>query len=228
MRRVLLFAALLSLLGLTTAFADTFSTNTEDVASFTTDVSVSVPGPTPFPNTIYITGGTEVPPGDLALMIPVNNNVTSKLLVLSTEPIDAQADQTKFFAWESPVAPPQGFSLNGDITLNLEQKDGGANRMTAALFSCPEVAPTSTVTTGSPACSMIAVGVSPAVGGGNGFLDRTVQFDNVSATVPAGSQLRLKIVNRARDATLGVLSTMDFTVQWGFLPARQSKLVIVP
>jgi len=230
MRRVFLFAAFLSLLGLSTAFAASLSSQAEDVASYTTDVSVSVPGPTPFPNTIYIRAGDEVPPGELDLMVPVtNDHVTSKELVLSTENIQLQADLAKFYAWESPVAPAQGYSLTGDITLNLEQKDGGENRMTAALFSCPAAAPVSTVTTGATPCVLIASGVSPAVpDGGEGFIERTVFFDNVSAVVPAGSQLRLKIVNRSVDEVLGVVSTENFTVAWGFLPARQSKLVIVP
>ena len=228
MRRVFLFAALLALVGLSTAFAASFSSQSEDIASFTTDVSISVPGPTPFPNTIFVRGGSDLPPGDLDLMTPVaNDNVTSKLLVLSTEPIELQTAATKYFAWESPVAPAQGYSLDGDVTLNLEQKDGGSNRMTAGLFSCPELAPVATVTGSTPACSVIAIGVSPAVSGGNGFLDRTVFFPDVSTVVPAGHQLRLKIVNRASDGS-GVLSQGDFTVAWGFLPARQSTLVIVP
>jgi hypothetical protein len=87
----------------------------------------------------------------------------------------------------------------------------------------------STVTTGATPCVLISSGVSPAVpDGGEGFIERTVFFDNVSAIVPAGSQLRLKIVNRSADEVLGVVSTENFTVAWGFLPARQSKLVIVP
>ena len=228
MRRVLLFAALLSLVGLSSAFAASFSTNAEDMTTFATDVSVSVPGPTPFPNTIYITGGSDVPPGDLELLTPADNNhTTTKLLALGTEAIEVQADPTKFYAWESPVAPAQGFSLAGDITLHVEQKDGGENRMTAGLFVCPAAAPVSTVTTGADPCTVIAIGVSPAVPGGNGFLPRTVFFPDVSATVPVGSQLRLKIVNRQLDGVT-VLSTKAFTVSWGFLPARESKLVIVP
>ena len=125
MRRLFLFAALLSLVGLSTAFAASISSKAEDIDSFSTDVSISVPGTTPFPNIIYIRGGDDVPPGALDLMLPVtNDHVTSKELILSTEAIGLQADLAKFYAWESPVAPAQGYSLTGDITLPLFQPAG--------------------------------------------------------------------------------------------------------
>jgi hypothetical protein len=229
LRRLLLFAALLVLVGLSSAFAASFSTQSEDIASFTTDVSISVPdNPTPFPNVIYVRGDSATPLGALSLVTPTaNDNVKTKLLVLSTEAIGVQAGATKYFAWATPTAPAQGYSLTGDVTLSVEQKDGGANRMTAALLSCPADAPITTVTTGVSPCVQIAVGISPAVGGGNGFLTRTVSFPDVSATIPSGSQLRLKIVNRATDGAT-TLSTKDFTVQWGYGPSRPSELVVVP
>ncbi|MFL6205233.1 MAG: hypothetical protein ACJ739_07755, partial [Acidimicrobiales bacterium] len=170
-------------------------------------------------------GNSDTPLGALDLITPTaNDNVKTKLLVLSTEAIGAQATATKFFAWATPTAPAQGYLLNGVVTLSLEQKDGGANRMTAGLYSCPAAAPITTITTGPNACTEITTGVSPAVGGGNGFLTRTVTFPAVNATIVAGNQLRLKIVNRST----GSLSTSDFTIQWGYGPSRPSQLVTVP
>ena len=230
MRRVVLFAAVLALVGLSTAFAASFSTQAEDVESFTTDVSISVPGPTPFPGTLFVRNGKTGAPGSLDLVAPTtNDSVASKELILSAEAINLQTTSTKYFTWSSPTAPTNGYSLTGDVTLEIEQRDGPSNRMTAGLFSCPAASPVSTVTTGAEPCTIIAIGVAPALpSGGNGYLLRTVSFPDVAATIPSGSQLRLKLVNRASDPSLGTLSTVNFSIQWGYLPARQSKLVITP
>jgi len=227
-RRLLTFAALLVLVGLSTAFAASFGTQSEDVASFTTDVSISVPttqGPTPFPPTIYVRGDSDTPLGLLALTPPTeNDSVRSKDLLLSTEAIGAQATLTKYFAWATPAAPAQGYSLTGDVTLSVHVMGGSTNRITAGLFSCPAAAAIETVT---PTCTTIAVGIAPAIGGGNGFLVRTVSFPDVSATIPAGSQLRLKIVNRSPDGST-VLSTGTMRLAWGYGPSRPAELVITP
>jgi hypothetical protein len=39
--------------------------------------------------------------------------------------------------------------------------------------------------------------------------------------------IRLKVVNRAQDGAL-VLSTSDFTIQWGYGPSRPSELAVTP
>ena len=228
MRRVVTFAALLLLVGLSTAFAASLGTQSEDIASFETDVSISVPttqGPTPFPPTIYIRGDSDTPLGLLGLVQPTApDNVRSKDLLLSTEAIGAQTTLTKYFAWATPAAPAQGYALTGDVTLSIHAMGGASNRITAGLFSCPAAAAIETVT---PACTVIAVGIAPTLTGGNGFLVRTVSFPDVAATIPAGSQLRLKIVNRSPDGST-VLSTGTMRLAWGYGPSRPAELVITP
>jgi hypothetical protein len=96
--------------------------------------------------------------------------------------------------------------------------------MTAGLNKCPEAAAIETIT---PSCTVIAVAISPAVTGGNGFLVRTVSFLDVAETIPAGWQLRLKVVNRSPDGTT-VLSTGDIRLAWGYGPSRPAELVITP
>jgi hypothetical protein len=225
MRRVVVFAAFLALLGLSSAFAASFSTQAEDTKSFSTPVSISVPGPTPLPNTIYIRGDSDTPLGLLGLVQPTtNDNVRSKDLLLSSEAIQDQTTSTKYFAWATPAAPAEGYSLNGDVTLSMHVMGGASNRITAGLFSCPASASITTVT---PACTVIAVGIAPALTGGSGFLVRTVSFQDVATTIPPGSQLRLKIVNRSPDGTT-VLSTATMRLAWGYGPSRPAELVITP
>lgn len=229
MRRVGLFAALLLLVGLSTAFAASFSVEAEDVASFATDVSISVPAPTPFPSLIYVRGQASGGTGTLDLVPPsANDSVTNKLLVLSTEAIEAQTDAAKHFVWRAPAAPTNGYLLAGGVSLFIDQRDGGANLLTAGLFSCPAGAPLTTVTSGTLACTLIKAAVGAAGANGNGYQERTVLFGTIPATViPAGSELRLKLVNRAADGSV-VLSASNVEIQWGYLAARQSRLVISP
>lgn len=228
MRRVVLFFTGLCLLGLSTAFAASFTVQAEDIHSFSTPVSISVPGPAPLPATIYVRGEATGGTGALDLQAPAaNDSVTGKLLRLSTEPAEAQTDTTKHFVWKTVAAPASGWLLSGNVTLYISQNGGGSNRMTAGLFSCPSAAPAVTVTTGTAACTVIKIAVGAPGSSGNGYQERTVSFGPVgSFTIPSGSQLRLKIVNRANNGS--VLSTGDWDLQWGYLPSRQSKLVIAP
>ncbi len=230
MRRVLLFAVGLSLLGLSSAFAASFTVQAEDIHSFSTPVSISVPTPTPFPGTIFVRGQASGGTGTLDLKPPTTkDSVTSKLLRLSTEPIEAQADTTKHFVWRTAAAPASGWLLSGSVTLYIEQNGGGSNLMTAGLFSCPSAAPAVTITTGTPACTPIKIAIGAPGGPGSGYDERMVSFGVVGpVTIPSGSELRLKIVNRQTNGTSTVISTSDWDLQWGYLPARQSKLVISP
>jgi len=227
MRRVFVFAALLSLVGLSTAMASSFSFQAEDVSSFTTEVSISVPDqPVPLTDQIYVRGPASEATGTLDLQPPAaNDSVTGRLLVLSTEPIELQADPTKYFTWQTPDAPPTGYSLNGAVTLWISQNGGGSNLMTAGLFSCPATAPSSSVTGGAVPCTLLRAAIAAPGVGGAGYQERTVSFGTVTASIPAGHQLRLKVVNRAQDGAV-VLSTSSWDLQWGYLPARQSRLVI--
>jgi hypothetical protein len=227
-RRVLLIAALVALLGLTTAVAANVSVEVEDVASFTTDVSITVPA-TPVPGTIYIRGAASGASGTLDFTAPASNDsVTGKLLVLSTETLQSQTDATKYFTWRSPAAPAGGWLLSGTVSLTgISQNGGGSNRMTAGLFSCAAAAAPDSSNTGQ--CQQIDLAVGNVGGSGSGFQERTVSFGTVpTTTIPGGHELRLKIVNRAQEPVGTVVSSSSWDLQWGFLPARQSRLVITP
>jgi hypothetical protein len=242
-RRVVLFGLLLALVGMSTAFAASLSVQTEDIATFTTDVSISVPTsttsttmppPAPFPATIYVRGAADTGVGSLDFVAPAkNDSVTRRLLVLSTEPIELQTTPSMYLTWKSQIAPAQGYLLSGSVTLYIEQNGGAANRVTAGLFICPSTVPDSTtvtlpdLTTVPPPATCTVVDVASAAPGtnGEGYQERRVSFGAVGPVViPPGQQLRLKVVNRANDGQ--VLSTEDVDLQWGFLPSRQSRLEI--
>jgi hypothetical protein len=57
------------------------------------------------------------------------------------------------------------------------------------------------------------------VGTGNGLKERLVLFPPVVAEIAQGRQLRLKVINPAASST-------DWTLSWGYLPARQSTLTV--
>jgi hypothetical protein len=226
-RRLLLVAALFGLAGLSTAFAAGSSVEVEDVASFTTDVSITVPA-TPVPPTVYIRGSSSGSTGTLDFQAPAtNDSVTSKTLVLSTEALQAQTDTTKFFTWQSPAAPASGWILSGTVTLFITQNGGGSNRMTAGLLSCAAAAAPDSSNTGQ--CQLIDLAVGNPGASGSGFQERVVQFGTVpTTTIPSGHQLRLKIVNRAQEPVGTVVSSSSWDLQWGYLPARKSRLEVTP
>lgn len=233
MRRLAAFGILLLLVGLSTAFAASFGVQSEDIATFTTDVSISVPTtttttappPVPFPGLVYVRGPADTGVGSLDFTAPANNDhVTQRLLVLSTEPVELQTTVSKYLTWKSAPAPAQGFLLSGSVTLHIEQKGGGANRITAALLVCPTNAPAATTTAAPNPCQLVRAGTAAAVTGSEGYTERSVSFGSVNVSIPAGQELRLKVVNRANDGQ--VLSTEDVDMQWGYLPSRESRLVI--
>ncbi|MGH9084842.1 MAG: hypothetical protein ACRDYW_05265 [Acidimicrobiales bacterium] len=222
MRRVLLLAALLSLVGLTTAFATSLSVQTEDITSFTDEVDISVP-PKPLPPIIYIGGSGGDAVGPLILVKPTNNSTTDKLIVLDAAAVQPQVDTTKYFTWQTGGAPAQGWLLTGTVTLYLSQDGPGSNRMTAGLFECDASAPPDSAST--TACTLLAAKVADSVASGSsGFKDREVHFDPIAVPVviDPGRQLRLKVVNQSP------ASAADWRLQWGYNPARPSALEITP
>jgi len=222
-RRVPLFAALLLLLGLSTAFAASFATESEDIASFTTQVSISVPTtqpPAP-PRTFFLQGDPTILPGILSTTA-VQSNTVSRDVIKDTLEVQPQADATKYFVWQGPTVAGSPLVVGGNTRLTMEQKDEAGSRLTAGLFNCPAAAPVaSTVATGCVQIGTSAVGTEPV----GGFDQITVSFGNlVYTTIPVGNQLRLKVVNRDKDGVGVVISTRDFKVAWGYNPARQARL----
>lgn len=218
MRRVLLFAALLLLVSLTTAFAASFDVQAEDITSFSTPVSISVPEPTPLPSVLYIRGPASSPPGSIDLEAPVtNDSVTSFLVLNDSVGVQTQSDSAKYFSWESPSAPANGYLLQGTPTLYIEQDGLGGDRLTGALFDCASTA--SIASTDPSLCTVIAEAVAEIGSSGAGFKERVVHFPTIPATtITSGRELRLKIINQQPS------STADWKLQWGYLPSRQSRL----
>jgi hypothetical protein len=241
-RRLLLFVALLALTGLTTAFASSFAVETEDVASFTPDVSISVPpSATRFPDLLYVRGAETVPTGTIDLLQPNDKDTPqTQTVVLDTTPppagvdtrLKAQSSATMYRSWISPTAPAGGYLLEGEISLFISmQHNAATDRLTAGLFTCPSPAASIPPSTLPPAtglttdCTEIVQAVSGQQGSG---LEVKVDFGSVDVTVPFGSRLVLKIVNlnKASDGT--TVSGQSWDVAWGYLPSRQSRLEIAP
>lgn len=230
MRRLLLFAAALGLLGLSTAVAASFSVQAEDVATFSTDVSISVPDlePTPFPNPLYVRSDKDDLVGDLLLKAPPKGSVQTMDLLRTTAAIDDEArppvDPGKisyWFTWISEPAPVNGFVLSGKVTLNLEQNGLSSNQLMAGLFDCAGDAAADSAD--AEQCTLITSKLSdPATTTGQGYQERIVTFGQVEAEIDSTRQLRLKIINPA------AASAADWTLSWGFLPSRASQLVVTP
>ena len=222
MRRLLLFAGLLGLLGLSSAFAAGFTVQTEEVASFQAETSFP-DQPIPLGPTVYVRG-EPITPGELALEPPTKNEVERRTFVLGDAAVSVQAetDPNRYFTWQTPTAPLGGYLVEGNTTLYIEQNQSASNQLAAALFDCDAMAP---VDLSDPSlCVQIgttAYGTPGANASSNGFQARSADFGALSHTIPAGHQLRLKIVNRDN------VSVEDWDLQWGFAAvAANSRLEI--
>ncbi len=201
MRRLLLFAAVLSLLGLSSAFAASLSTQAEDVGSFTTDVSVSVPATA---TAYYLSGSDKVIPGLIATNPPPDSSVNSKSIDPGTLDTAAQTDPKKLHSWQT-AAMPSGLTLSGPATA-LVFRNGGSDPITGGLFVC------ATATTVTSACTRIGGDVS---GTGPAGAEIALSFGSLSTTIPAGSHLRLVVVNQG---------AAKYNLQWGYKTNRESRL----
>jgi hypothetical protein len=227
MRRVFLFAAFLLLLGLTTAFAASFGVEAEDIASFTTPVSISVPSEQP--RTLYVKNQPNhrqrdepAVPGVLDPTPPPNSPVTQKTLLRDPQLIEqSQSDVAKYHAWETAGSDP-AFTISGTATLYIDS-NGGTNQITVGLFECweppdPDDLATMTIDADVPAghgCALISATTSTGGSAASGYSERTAVLAVPSTLVEAGHRLRLKVVNR---------SSADWSLQWGFNAARSSQL----
>jgi hypothetical protein len=215
-RRVLFVGLGLSVLGLAVAVANKFDSKAEDVATFTTNVSISVPSRN-LPPTIFITGD-----GALVLTPPANHNTTTKRIIRDTASLETQTNPQRYVTFEGPPAPAGGYVLQGYVKLFMDQDELGTDRMTAGLLDCPASEPNA-----STGCTTIALAVADIhPDGGNGFKERTVQFGPVSYTIPQGNELRLKIVNRQEQPPGTPVSSQSWRLSFGYNPARPSTLTI--
>lgn len=225
---MLLFAAFLLLLGLTTATAASFDVQAEDIASFTTDVSISVPTrQVPF----YLKNGAEasanedpIVPG-LLDRSDVNNSVHDKELTPDLERT-IRSDHlvsTTYHAWETADSEPP-FAIDGPAILYISS-NGGTRQITAGLFECWVPDPGDPVIdemtfdgdTGERGCILIDEAVSTGGSASSGFSERTATFNFSSVAVEPNHRLRVKIINR---------TNAPWKVQWGNNPARPAQLLV--
>lgn len=238
MWRVLLVLTVVAALGMVAVEAGGFSTSTEDITSFSTSTSLTVPcEPTALPDRLWVRGPVSSSPGSLDLIGPTVLDSPSVRRVENFHgdagDVDVQADPDFYVTWASPPAPPCGYRLSGTVTLLIDQDGHRNHRLTAGLFSCPAAAPAHTTV---PSCRYITSNQANQVASSDqsdadGFLVRTVPFGALADTIiPEGEQLRLKVVNLkgGRGPIEGGGSTADWNLKWGYRSDRQSQLVITP
>jgi hypothetical protein len=206
-RRVLLFAILLAMFGLSTAFAASLSVQSEDIASFTTPVSVSVPAPPTSVIAFFLSGDDAILPGFMAPSPPPDNSVNSKSIKPSTGPVRLQTATDKYHSWQTDPAPAGGLVLSGPAVLRIFQ-NGSVGAATAALFECP------TATTVTASCRQVA-GDTSSAGTESAGTEVPISFGVLSDTIQAGSRLRVQIVN---------LGSHQWNLQWGYKSNRESRL----
>jgi hypothetical protein len=213
-RRLLLFAGFLSLLGLSTAVAASFTVQAEDVTSFTTPVSIEEPPPPGILATYWLRGMSNNLPGVLDPNPQSTDPVRSKRVEAGSTSVESQTATSHYHNWQTAPAPASGLTIQGQVTLRT-YLNGGTGPVTAGLFDCPPGA-----TPASTGCTQIAGDATSAAGVGE---NSTVSVDLgvVDHTIPEGNRLRVQVVILTGGQTANV--------QWGYKSNRPSRLeVTVP
>lgn len=202
MRRVLLFAALLLLLGLTTATAASFDVQAEDITSFSQAVDIDVPAPPP-PPAYYLNGSA--PLGMLVYPKPAGQSAVEtgkfqRVANLEGENRQPEPGQVLYFMRWASAKQVNGLTFsNKKIRLDLYSPGQFSGTVSAGLYSCP-----ATPAGGQPvlesACSTLI-----RWDGAPGAL--TLTSGPFSGTVAPDHELRLKIANTLSPA---------WTAQWGY------------
>ena len=201
MRRVLIFAAFLLLLGLTTAAAASFDVQAEDVTSFSQPVTITIPG-------------EPIPTGTVYFMIDDPPHAT----LTPDEPLQASGNEKAQFPGTSdPLGIEDRPPSNGNDYYvvwsrgTLDEGAGftqqtvrvhffrtaGVGSLTAGLFECTAGAAQATLT--SSGCRLFGTGSSGA--------DTWIDIPLVDGNVEPGRELRLKMVNT---------SGTSANIQWGY------------
>ncbi|MCO8126708.1 hypothetical protein NHL50_05775 [Acidimicrobiia bacterium EGI L10123] len=215
MRRVLLFAAFLLLLGLTTATAASFDVQAEDITSFSTDVSISVPSPPPPKPAYYLSGSPprgalEHPePGNSSPVISGKFQPVDSLILEDTAPGSGQV--VYFMRWASTPQTQGILFEDKQVILDLYSPGQFSGTITAGLFDCPLPTTPSTVPVSEAACELMVAWTNED----DSLLLTSPAFDG---QVEPGNELRLKVVN---------LGTAEWTIQWGYKSNRSANLAVV-
>lgn len=224
MRRVLLFAAFLLLLGLTTATAASFDVQAEDITSFSAPVSIDVPSP-PLSGVFFLVGGgdSEDIPGSLVPPDPPQASVQTRTIFPSVTGIgDSHLDGGTYHAWQTlPLAAERSIGGSATVTVNF---DGVSDQFTAGLFHCSTrfaseagASIDADLSSADPtvACRLLGSGASTGVL--NGMKARSAAFTVQHADLAIDDWVRLKIINH---------STNRWRIQWGYNDAREAGLVL--
>jgi hypothetical protein len=229
--RVLAVAALVCALGLAAVEAGGFPSSAEEIHSFSTSTSLTVPcTPTPLTQ-LWVQGPATAAMGSLNTVPALPDTPSVKLLDNQVAEVWDQADPQAYVTWASLAAPMCGYVLSGMVTLTIDADGRRSDRLTAGLFSCPAGAPPQTTT---PTCRFITSDQADRVDESDpqdagGFLVRTVHFlERVETIIPEGEQLRLKVINKRPGPLQAGGSTRDWNLKWGYRSDRQSQLVITP
>lgn len=199
MRRVLLFAAFLVLLGLSTAMAASFEVQAEDITSFTTDVSIDVPDT----RTYYLRGAP--PLGQLSESPEI---VSSNVYTQALDPggaLEVDNPDNQEMVWQAVLGTP--LTVVSPIVRLYITQTGPEGPITAGLFDC----------SGST-CALFGEETASPSTTSNDLLV-TLDFDGVNHTLDAGDVLQLKVVNGG---------TKAYNIQWGYKANRPARLEIMP
>lgn len=219
MRRVLLFAAFLLLLGLTTATAASFDVQAEDITSFSTSTTIVTPPPPPPPGAIvyYLRGQPATQPGvlDPAPDPDTSDPVRSKRLLPRLKSLQEEDDPDRYHVFEAGAASITVAAARAAVYIN-----GGSGRIMVGLLECPPLAATSSnVASG---CVLFAEGVVVSSGTG----EQSVSLAPAATrTIPATNRLRMKVLNDNPVNPQNSNGT-EFNVQWGYKSNRPSRLEV--
>jgi hypothetical protein len=166
-RRAGLLVLVLASLSLTTAFAASFDVQAEDVSSFSTPVSISVPD-TP-PPVLYLVGADR-------RLEPTLSGGQHSLGLTAPE----------FLEWESAMLPA-GRPVKGAIVELVVYTTGGSERASAAIYECPDV-------DASPisSCTLLAEAIDEPISNGPNVLTLAT-LASVETEVNPGQRLRLRV-----------------------------------
>lgn len=231
MRRLLVALVALVGAGLLTAQAADVSPPPVALESFSSSVSISVPdtttttepcAPVALDQQLFVrtAGGVRVLDPAPAEP-PANDGFTTRTLSFANAPIESEADGNQYLVWRTGSAPPCGWTVAQPFVLTVRVQFTplltiGTPRLRARLFSCP-------ATAADPSTSCIPLAqTGPGTTVIPTSFDAGVSIDlgTVTGSVPAGSQLRLKLIAEANGFNL-----LDIpTIRWGHTGSYKSQL----
>lgn len=244
-RGLLVALTLLSGLGFFTARAANVTLRAEDIDSFATTVSISTPttvcaGPVALAPPIWIRtiGGTRVL--DLgAPDPPATDTIATQEVAWSTvaNPLPTESAAGSLVAWTTrpTVAPTCGWRLPASVTVQLRTTLSYLTALNvdllarAGLFACDVGAAAATVVASPPVvpgCRLIASGGATIANGTDRPLSIPIAVAGSGPHVPAGQELRLKVITVRSPVGLPVPVYVggNPTLRWGYTAATKSQV----